>query len=1447
MALYDIGKGIKVSEDFHYFINPSEEPIPSALEKELSNTDNCCLFSVNEPTISTYLVLSVERILLGPYNDAILPYTKKLSQSDKLKIKNAYSKSNDLAKYRQTLMWGYAKLFYPREDVKMEDYPDPFMMPGKLIIGTIEISPMYKIPQESKRIDFLDLMMFRKGISAEDLEKKYGIDGCFTYSIDLMYDSNAVDTKHSNGLTKLDPDRFSTTEKLLTSYNYAFEFPDLDVGNPYLTFFNNLYIYPQSFTSSIKDKKPSIVVLVQFKSSDDSVDVPSDSVFRKRYNSKESTNFAISSVSYGAKIPYYYEEIKVGLPVVFNQNQHILFTFYNVLVDDVKPTEEDDGNDPLGKAKKELIGYSFFPISDNGYIVGDVLKTLEVHKTLKKNYLTIMKKNWDLTKCTFDVQFKVDSSVYPRDFSIKNFYSYTHFIEKHKPFTKEMDSFLNGLCRSLEQMNRSKYDGLLQYFPQLMNEAIYTFLTVGSKTKDQKLIESIHQTGFVALLAITKDLAKDSVGKRNKDLCTFVEYHMDEFPTQKPMYIFMLELMSKYLEMEEEKLNDTVDQKNKVKETTEKNESVVDSTDLLNYCYFYFDIILKSVAISTKKTDSQLASDGKTMGWIKDFMLANKFEDELKKFIFLFCVQMCNHPDVNVGKFANRQLALFIKSLIPILQSSQIPAIFSNYLDCLDMYSGSMMQFKVDFFHIIFDSDNILAMLCNSKTIADKYIATLIHCVELESNVSLREKSIFYFVDHLTKLDYDSRYQDQKAKNFISDAYWGLINALISKEDLLQYCFVNEGLEYLLIAVIWLLSNKDEEKLLAWYQKLSMEQITNLFRLLNSTVFLFSSKDFQKDEEKKPDLKKFEEAQKRTTETIFAINHLIGVLLTNSKDMFASFKQEGNTFDLMNSICELFMNLLLNRGQNKEFLTVLSNQKDGFSRYDSFVKLSKFLELFISELVVTEEDVKDIKVGKIQALQKLESNWRKLVGAVLANVTHPVKKTHPIIFKCLSALLEPYYSAVNLQVKSIDTDETDELFDKDVIKAGSVEKLIKYIFDKKERNYEKMFLLTYFSFTKPKDLLITLICLYQENFKNEESGDRLRLLGFLSDWVKNGYHNFDNTVIAILIKFLDDDLLTTKYNTTQNKMKRYIINKLVDGVDEKQQTVQQQRDPEVPKGFDIELMSKPKIPFKQFNKNRKLKNFTNPFDYSFNILEWSSTELAIQLTLIEMDLFKSIEPKECFGLAWSKSNKLDMAPNIVGISERFNKVSDWIQAVILNEQDVKIRQSLVMKFLEIAKICRSEVCYNFTTVNQITAALNTAAVYRLKKTFEILKNDDMKTFENLSNLFSKPPYNELRAALKDTAGYPTVPFIGVYLTELTFIEEGNPDFTAVGDKKLVNFFKRRLFADTLLGISLFQQNVYKYTELPYLKYILTEEIFELPVYDDKQSFNQSLVIEPRKK
>jgi son of sevenless len=42
---------------------------------------------------------------------------------------------------------------------------------------------------------------------------------------------------------------------------------------------------------------------------------------------------------------------------------------------------------------------------------------------------------------------------------------------------------------------------------------------------------------------------------------------------------------------------------------------------------------------------------------------------------------------------------------------------------------------------------------------------------------------------------------------------------------------------------------------------------------------------------------------------------------------------------------------------------------------------------------------------------------------------------------------------------------------------------------------------------------------------------------------------------------------------------------------------------------------------------------------NFSLLDWSPIEIARQITLIEYEIFRKIQPNEFFNLGWSKKNK----------------------------------------------------------------------------------------------------------------------------------------------------------------------------------------------------------------
>ena len=100
-------------------------------------------------------------------------------------------------------------------------------------------------------------------------------------------------------------------------------------------------------------------------------------------------------------------------------------------------------------------------------------------------------------------------------------------------------------------------------------------------------------------------------------------------------------------------------------------------------------------------------------------------------------------------------------------------------------------------------------------------------------------------------------------------------------------------------------------------------------------------------------------------------------------------------------------------------------------------------------------------------------------------------------------------------------------------------------------------------------------------------------------------------------------------------------------------------------------------------------------------------------------------------------------------------------------------------------------------------------------------------------------YKNFREALQ-TSTPPCIPHLGVFLTDLTFIEQGNPD---VVQENLINFKKQQLVYDVITKIKQFQIEGYNFALVPELQTVLSLETYEIVA--DNVLFDHSLRIEPR--
>uniref|UniRef100_A0A8C9WFM1 Ras protein specific guanine nucleotide releasing factor 1 n=1 Tax=Scleropages formosus TaxID=113540 RepID=A0A8C9WFM1_SCLFO len=233
----------------------------------------------------------------------------------------------------------------------------------------------------------------------------------------------------------------------------------------------------------------------------------------------------------------------------------------------------------------------------------------------------------------------------------------------------------------------------------------------------------------------------------------------------------------------------------------------------------------------------------------------------------------------------------------------------------------------------------------------------------------------------------------------------------------------------------------------------------------------------------------------------------------------------------------------------------------------------------------------------------------------------------------------------------------------------------------------------------------------------------------------------------------------------------------------------------------------------------------------------SALEIAEQLTLLDHLVFKVIPYEEFFGQGWMKNDKNEKTPYIMKTTKHFNDISNLIATEILRWEDVNMRVAVIEKWVAVADICRC--LHNYNAVLEITSSLNRSSIFRLKKTWLKVSKQTKAVIDKLQKLVSSEGrFKNLREALKN-CDPPCVPYLGMYLTDLAFIEEGTPNYT---EDNLVNFSKMRMISHIIREIRQFQQTSYKIEYQPKATLYLLDQS---SVLDEESLYEASLRIEPK--
>ncbi|KAI9885787.1 MAG: hypothetical protein M1823_002416 [Watsoniomyces obsoletus] len=396
--------------------------------------------------------------------------------------------------------------------------------------------------------------------------------------------------------------------------------------------------------------------------------------------------------------------------------------------------------------------------------------------------------------------------------------------------------------------------------------------------------------------------------------------------------------------------------------------------------------------------------------------------------------------------------------------------------------------------------------------------------------------------------------------------------------------------------------------------------------------------------------------------------------------------------------------------------------------------------------------------------------------------------------------------------------------------AALVEQLTRH--DKLDSDFNNTFLLTYRSFTNASELFDLLVMRfsvqppqglapqdYQAWADLKQMPIRLRVVNIMKSWFgtywMEGQDEKSRELIRRAYDFASKSIATSNTPGAQSLMT--VLDQRLRGQEVTPRELIRNTNTACPT---------PIVP-----KNMKKLKF----------LDIDVVEFARQLTLIDAGLFAKIKPNECLNRTKKQKTEEGDAPNVKALILHSNRLTNWVAEMILTQAEVKKRVLVIKHFIAIADKCRQ--LNNFSTTTSIISAMGTAPIDRLKRTWDGIPPKMIASLEAMRKLMAGAHnYSDYRQALHHAVP-PCVPFFGVYLTDLLFIEDGMP--AMLKNSSLINVTKRTKTAEVIRHVQGYQNVPYLFQPVPELQEYILSNMRQAG--DVHEMYERSLVVEPRER
>ncbi|KAJ7992694.1 hypothetical protein DPEC_G00281340 [Dallia pectoralis] len=437
------------------------------------------------------------------------------------------------------------------------------------------------------------------------------------------------------------------------------------------------------------------------------------------------------------------------------------------------------------------------------------------------------------------------------------------------------------------------------------------------------------------------------------------------------------------------------------------------------------------------------------------------------------------------------------------------------------------------------------------------------------------------------------------------------------------------------------------------------------------------------------------------------------------------------------------------------------------------------------------------------------------------------------------------------------------------LKAATLNRLVNHLLDPGVQDpvYRQIFLSTYRSFTTTR-VLIEL--LFQRDDVSSHADIRERhspLLSLIRTWLDEYSEDFRDPPHHPTLRLLMDHLRRQSFCSVAQHSE-HLLKKF------------QYESHETVRTFAVPSPENDTgDPCAQVEKDQEDKAFgkedpewDQSLDHQDDIMDFADTDIAEQLTQLDAELFKKVVPFQCLGCVWSQRDKKEnLCPTVSATIAQFNSVTNRVITSLLgrrsstNSSPTSVRKAsgqalracVIEKWIRIAQECRH--LKNFSSLRAILSALQSNAIYRLRKTWAAVCRDSVAIFDNLSKTFP----DENREILAEDGTQPNpenispkmskhcpisrqmstsngmVPYLGSYLTVLTMLDTALPD-TVEGD--LINFEKRRREFEILSQIQQLQTSCSQYNLAHHIR--IHAWLQGQKLLSDQESYELSRNLEP---